>query len=316
MKRRMFVLLGLCLAVALMAAGCLNPASKFPSKPVEIVVPFDPGGAVDTTIRLLTQYSAAKLGGSFVVVNKPGGGAVIGQTEVATAQPDGYKLLAATSSLVSNTITKTVTYTIDSFEPVIMYCFDPEVLIVPANSPFKNLKDVIEAGKARPLIHSTPGASTAHHIAGLIFTDMTGCRFDYVHTTGGSAQVLQLAGEHAEIGMGVYGSVQSLVEQGKLRIIAIASEKRVSNLPDVPTFKEQGVDLLYGAWRGVAAPKGTPKEIINKLHEALKAGFDNPEFQDKMAKAGYPTEYRGPEDFRRYIQNDYKDLKKIEHLLK
>lgn len=313
-----FLIILLILALSITGCGGNNAkqeegdkAIEFPKKPVEIIVPFAAGGAVDTTIRFLTSASEDALGSSFVVVNKPGGGAVIGQTEVANAEPDGYKLLAATSSLVTNTIQKDTSFTIDDFEPVIMYCFDPEILVVSADSNINSIQDLIEEGKKRKLIQSTSGHSTSHHVASLIFTNMTGTEFEYVHTDGGAKQILQIAGGHAEVGMGAYAPFASMIEQGKVRVIGVASENRVPYMKDVPTFKEQGVDLIYGAWRGIAAPKGTPEEVIKLLHDAFKVGMDSDDFTKKMQDAGYPMEYQDYKGFKNYIQNDYDKVKEI-----
>jgi len=310
MKRILLFFVVMLTIVGLIGSVSFAASSVYPEKPIKIVVPFSPGGSVDTTIRILKEVAEKLEGGfSFVIINKPGGGAVIGQTEVAHAKPDGYTLLAATSSVVTNTITKETTYTIDSFEPIIMYCFDPELVLVPGNSPFTTLKEVIESGKENPLINVTSGYSTSHHVAALIFSDMTGCQFDYLHPESGAQQILAIAGGHGEVGMSSYGPAGSLIKGGKIRMIAVASEERLPYIPEIPTFKEEGVDLIWGAFRGVAAPTGTPPEVIKILHNLFKLAMEQEEYQEKMTNAGFPIVYRSSEDFKKYIHNSYEAQK-------
>lgn len=310
-KRRLFVSLVLLVLTAMVAAACSGSSGEYPSKPVEIVVPFNAGGAVDTTIRIIAAEAEKILGQKILVVNKGGGGAVEGQSYVARAKPDGYTLLAATSSLVTNTLTKDVDYSIDSFEPIIMYNWDPEVFVVYADAPFETLYDVIEEGKRNPVSHATSGHSTSHHIAALLLEKATGTQFKYVHTKGGSEQTPMIAGGHALTGLSAWGEVRPMVEQGKLRILAVMSEERDPRIPDVPTFKELGIDLVYGAWRGIAAPKGTPAEIIEKLEDAFRKALESDEVKTKFTEAGFPHMIASAEDFGEYMRADHAMLAEV-----
>lgn len=288
---------------------------KFPEDDIKVIVPFSPGGAVDTTNRILGAKVEEAIDSSIVIQNKPGGGAVVGQTYAVNQPADGYTLLALTSSFVSNIITKDTTYTVDSIEPVMMYCFDPEVLVVNADSDIMSVEDLIAKSKETPLIHSTPGNSTSHHIAGLVFSDLTGAQFDYLHTNGGANQVTQLAGGHAEVGMTIYATALPLVESGKIRILAVASEKRSDRMPDVPTFKELGYDFVYGAFRGIAAPAGTPKEVVLKLQDLYKDALLSDKVKTQFEEAGYPVEYHGSDDFKAYIKKNYESVNSMKDLL-
>lgn len=310
-KRRLVVSFVVLVLTALVAAACSGSGQEYPAKPIEIVVPFNAGGAVDTTIRIIAAEAEKNLGQKILIVNKGGGGAVEGQSYVARAKPDGYTLLAATSSLVSNTLTKEVDYTIDSFDPIIMYNNDPEVLVVYSGSPFESLQDVIEAGKSEPVSHATSGHSTSHHIAAMMLENATGMQFKYVHTKGGSEQTPMIAGGHVLTGLSAWGEVRPMVEQGNLRILGVMAAERDPRIPDVPTFKEQGVDLVYGAWRGIAAPKGTPKEIIDKLHDAFKQALESEDVKTKFAQAGFPHMIADAEEFGEYMKTDYEMLAEV-----
>jgi tripartite-type tricarboxylate transporter receptor subunit TctC len=307
------VILGAGLAAFPGEAGA---QASFPSKPVSIIVPFAAGGAVDTTIRIIAEEAEKGLGQKILVINKPGAGAAEGQGFVARSKPDGYTLLAVTSSMVTNTLTKKVDFTIDSFDPIVLYCFDPEVMLVSSATPFQKLEDMTEAGKKKPILHATPGHSTSHHVAALILEKKTGMKFKYVHTKGGSEQVPMVAGGHAECMLASWGEVRSMAEQGKIRVLGVMSEERDPRLPQVPTYKEKNIPLVYGAWRGIAAPKGTPPEVLEKLLRVFQKALESKDVKDKFEKAEYPLMAKGPKEFQAYIRNDYEDVKQILSMLK
>ncbi|MDP1992463.1 MAG: tripartite tricarboxylate transporter substrate binding protein [Syntrophales bacterium] len=286
-------------------------AEAFPTKPISIVVPFAAGGAVDVTIRIIAQEAEKDLGQKIMVINKPGAGAAEGQGFVARANPDGYTLLAITSSVVTNTLTKKVDFTVDSFSPIVLYCFDPEVMYVNAASPFKTLEELIAAGKKAPVTNATHGHSTSHHIASLIMEDKFGMKFKYIHTKGATEQVPMIAGGHVQSGLGAYGEARSMADQGKIRVIGVMSEERDPRIPNIPTFKEKGYPMNYGAWRGIAGPKGLSPEVLDRLTKAFRAALDNKEVKDKFAKAEYPIMSKGPKDFAAYIKTDLENIKQI-----
>jgi tripartite-type tricarboxylate transporter receptor subunit TctC len=295
------------------AAGA-EPA--FPSKPINMVVPFAAGGAVDTTVRILSEEAEKVLGQKILIVNKAGAGAVEGQSFVARAKPDGYTLLAMTSSVVTNTLTKQVDYTIDSFEPVVLYCFDPEVMFVSAATPFQGLEDLIAAGKKEAVSHATPGHSTSHHLAALLLEQKAGMKFKYIHTKGATEQIPMMAGGHVQSGLAAWGEARSMVDLGKVRAIGVMADTRDPRMPNVPTFKEKGYPMNYGAWRGISAPKGTPPEVLEKLFAAFRTALEKLEVKEKFAKADYPIMLMGPKDFAAYVKTDYGNVKQILELLK
>ena len=310
--RSMFMLL---FVGAVVSGWCVSSAyaaeKPFPSRFLEVVVPFAPGGAVDNTIRMIGAEAEKTLGQKITVLNKPAGGSVEGQRYVANAKPDGYTLLAMTSSIVTNVLTKKVDYTLDSYEPLLMYSFDPMVFVVSASLPYKTLAEVIAAGKEKPLTASTPGKANSKHIAGMILSDRTGMKFNYVHTKGASEGVPMIAGGHVQAGCWSWAEVKPLVEQNKIRPIAVMAEARNPNLPNIPTFKELGYEIYYGAWRGIAAPKGIPPAVKKTLIDAFSQAVKSPAVMEKFAKSGFPVVYNDADGFRKYVEQDYKDLKKM-----
>ena len=316
MNQRMFRCFVMLLIVGAVVSGwCVSGATAaeqpFPSRFLEVVVPFAPGGAVDNTIRMIGAEAEKTLGQKITVLNKPAGGSVEGQRYVANAKPDGYTLLAMTSSIVTNILTKKVDYTLDSYEPLLMYSFDPMVFVISASLPYKTLAEVIAAGKDKPLTASTPGKANSKHIAGMILSDRTGMKFNYVHTKGASEGVPMIAGGHVQAGCWSWAEVKPLVEQDKIRPIAVMAETRNANLPNVPTFKELGHEIYYGAWRGIAAPKGIPPATKQILIDAFTKAINNPAVVDKFNKSGFPVVYNDADGFRKYVEQDYKDLKKM-----
>lgn len=316
-EKRMGVVLLVASVTALFGlSGWAQAQPSFPTKPITIIVPFAAGGAVDTTIRILGEETEKILGQKILVVNKPGAGAAEGQGFVARSKPDGYTLLAMTSSVVTNTLTKKVDFTIDSFTPIVLYCFDPEVMFVSASTPYQTLEDLIIAGKKEPISHATPGHSTSHHLAALMLEKKSGMKFKFVHTKGGGEQVPMVAGGHAKCMLASWGEARSMVEQGKVRVLGVMAQERDPRLPNVPTYKEKGYPIEYGAWRGVAGPKGIPPEILDKLVRAFQSALDRKEVKEKFAKAEYPIMAKGPKDFETHIRADYEDVKQILSMVK
>ncbi|HYB19912.1 MAG TPA: tripartite tricarboxylate transporter substrate binding protein [Thermodesulfobacteriota bacterium] len=290
--------------------------TSFPTKPISMIVPFAPGGAVDTTIRIISEEAEKLLGQKILVINKPGAGAAEGQGFVARSKPDGYTLLAITSSVVTNTLTKKVDFSVDSFDPIVLYCFDPEVMFVSSTSPYQTLEELINAARKESVSHATPGHSTSHHVAGLILEKKIGVKFKFVHTKGAGEQVPMVAGGHAKCMLASWGEARSMVEQGRLRVLGVMSQERDPRLPNMPTFKERGYPIEYGAWRGIAGPQKTPPEVLGKLVRVFKGALDKKEVKEKFAKAEYPIMAKGPKDFEAYIRSDYGDVKQILSMLK
>ena len=293
------------------------PATDFPAKAIDIVVPFSAGGTVDLSCRILATELEKELGQPVSVLNKEGGGAVIGQTYAVTQKPDGYTMLALTSSYVTNVLSGTTTYDMDSIQPIAQYCFDPELIVASADSGIETLDQFLEEGKERELLNSTPGFSTSHHIASLIFARDFGTKFEYMHTVGSSEQTVQLAGGHAEVGFTTYAGAASLIEQGKIKVLAICDKERSENLPDVPTVKEAtGQEFIYGAYRGFAVPAGTPDEVVQVLANAMEKVMASEEVAAQFGNSGLPVTYANTEDFSALLKKDYADMEAIQDLIK
>ncbi|GAA6296424.1 tripartite tricarboxylate transporter substrate binding protein [Enterocloster asparagiformis] len=302
-------------AAADTTAAAAEKTTDYPNKPIDLVVPFAAGGNVDLSCRILAQELEKELGQPVNVLNKEGGGAVVGQTYAVTQKPDGYTMLALTSSYVTNVLSGATTYDMDSITPIAEYCFDPELIVASEASGIETIEQFMEVGKEKVLLNSTPGFSTSHHIASLIFTQKTGIEFEYMHTNGSAEQTVQLAGGHAEVGMTTYAGAASLIEQGKIKVLAICADERSDILPDVPTLKESGVDFVYGAYRGLAVPAGTPDEVVQILSDAMAKVMASEEVKTQFDNSGFPITYTDAATFKEFLANDYVSMEAIQDLI-
>ncbi len=280
-------------------------AEDYPSKTIDLVVPFDPGGSVDTTSRIIAETANTFLDGAELsVVNRAGGGGVVGQTSVANAAPDGYSLLAMTSSVVTNPQMKGASYSIDDFKPVALYNLDPEVIVVPTGSPIQSAQEFMAAAKDKKLNIVVSGVGTSHHMSGLAIERVSDVSFNYIPTKGFGAQVQAVVGGHADGALWPLGEATAQAEAGGVRILALAAEERTARFPDVPTFQEVGIDIpIWATFRGWAVPAATPDEVVTKLAALMKQTYDTPAYVEKMKAAGYTATYRDAAGFKFVIDN-------------
>lgn len=286
------------------AADGAKPAN-FPKKNITIIVPYDAGGGVDITTRLVTDAAGKDYfdGKSLIVENRPGGGAVVGHTAVANADPDGYTLLAYTSAIVNNPLLKDVTYKLSDFKTLGMVCFDPEILTVPASSPYKTFDEFIAYAKENTIKLATPGHSTAHHIAAMQFAKEYGLKFEYLHNDSSAVQLQQLMGGHCDAAFMAVGETVSAINDGTIIGLAMGDEERNPNIPDVPTFKECGGTMVSGAFRGFACRADVPDDIYNYLVSEFDKIITSDKFIQAMNDAAIPYSYRNAADFQAYAES-------------
>lgn len=294
MKKLLFAL-----ALTIMTCGA---AQAFPDKDVKIIVPFAPGGGVDVTVRFLSELAPKYLNGkSLIVENMPGGGAVIGQTAGAKARPDGYTLLAYTSSVISNPMQKQTTYTHTDFALVNMYCFDPEVLVVPKGSPFTTLQGYLDAAKKEEISMATPGHSTSHHLAAILLEKAFGAKFGYIHTSSSTQQMTQILGGHVQSAMMALGEITSYLQDGSLVVLGLMSDAKYPGAENIPRFSSVGFKTEWGAFRGIAAPAKTPQNVVKALSDAFEKMAKDPAFIGRMEKAGFPMQVYNGKEFAKYV---------------
>ena len=277
--------------------------ADYPARDIRLVVPFEPGGAGDTTSRIIAEAANATLDGAEIaVVNRSGGGGIVGQTFVSRSRADGYTVLAMTSSTVTNPILKGASFSVEDFIPVAMYNFDPEVIAVATDSPIKNIDDLIAAasnGKPNMVI---AGIATAHHMAGLAIEQNTGLTFNYLPLRGFGKQLQAVMGQHVDGAFWPLGEAASHIEAGSIRILALAADERDARFPEVPTFEEAGLGVsIWATFRGWAVPAGTPDEVVDALAGVLADVHASEAYRQRMTAAGYEPVYRGPQAFKTVI---------------
>jgi tripartite-type tricarboxylate transporter receptor subunit TctC len=281
-------------AAALLFATCTaSTAQGFPTKPVHIVVPYAAGGITDIVARLLAQKLGERWGQQVVVDNKPGANAQIGTELVLRSQPDGYTLLvSADSTFVMNQhLYKGLKYDpLEDFAPISGLGSSPQALVVNPATPLKTVSDLIAYGKSHPgeLNYGTFGAGSSGHLNIEMLRMMTGARFTPVHYRGAAPAINDLLGGHIQFMIVSVGLVAGASQSGKLRAIAIGSEKRLPQFPDTPTLAENDLHgFEKGSWYGLVAPKGTPPEIIKKISDDTQAIFNDPTFQEQSLGRSY-----------------------------
>jgi tripartite-type tricarboxylate transporter receptor subunit TctC len=237
---------------------------------------------------------------------------VAGAKEVTMARPDGYTLGFFSTGVVTTQYTVPTPTDLKDYEPISFINMDPAALAVNANSPFKTLEDLVSYAKKNPEklnFGIAPGSS--NHIMTAIFAKAAGLKLYFVPFKGGGERSVALAGKHIDADMDVPAIYKSLVEAGKVRILGVASEKRVSLYKELPTFREQGVDCVTGSWHGVFAPKGTPKEVLSIVEKALEKTSKNPNFVEVMHKANIGVHYMNREEFIRFLEKEDVRIKEI-----
>jgi tripartite-type tricarboxylate transporter receptor subunit TctC len=281
-------------------------AADFPTKEVQIIIPWAAGGATDLIFRALAATTGKHLGKAVVVVNKTGGAGAVGYTEAMQSKPDGYTLVSAITPLTIVPHQVKTAFTYKSFEPVINVVDDPSMFLVRSDAPWKSLKEFLDYAKKNPdmITVGNSGAGGGVHLVALAFERAAGVKFNHIPFAGGGPSVTALLGGHVNaVSVSPPEGIEH-VKAGKLKIIALFSEKRFEMFPDVPTVKEQGVDFAMGMWRGLVAPKGTPPDVINKLHDAFKQGMNDPVFKKNAKDMAVNLRYLGPEAFGKLMAHD------------
>jgi tripartite-type tricarboxylate transporter receptor subunit TctC len=288
-------------------------AQQFPAKEVQIVIPYAAGGATDLVFRALAASSQKYLGKAVVVVNKPGGAGAVGFTDVAQAKPDGYTLVTAITPLTILPHQVKTAFTYQNFEPIINVVQDPAMFQVRADAPWKTLQEFLEYARKNPgmITVGNSGAGGGVHLIALAFEKAAGVKFNHIPFAGGGPSVTALLGGHVNAVSVSPPEGIAHVKAGKLRIIALFSESRMPDFPNVATVREQGVDFAMGQWRGLAAPKGTPPEVVKVLHDAFKKGMEDPAFVKNAADMSVALAYVGSAEFGKLMAADHARYAKL-----
>ena len=304
------------LALGLAAATGAH-AQAWPNKPVTLLVPFPPGGSTDMIARTLAPKLQEKLGNSFIVDNKAGAGGTVGAAQAKRAAPDGYTIFVSSLGpfVIGPHLIKGVAYdALKDFDYITVAVQAPNVLTVPANSPHKTLADVLAFHKANPgkMSFASAGNGTSDHLTAELFWQQTGTSGLHIPYKGGAPAMADLLGGQVDATFMNINTGITNIKGGKLRALAITSDKRSPLLPDVPTMDESGVKgVTVYSWQAFAAPKGLPADIKAKLHEALVAGLNDPTVKPKLLELGFEIVGNTPEQFTAFQASEFARWKKV-----
>ncbi len=295
------------LAIAL-AATSPAAAQDYPTKPIELVVPFVAGGTTDNIARLIAQRFSESWGQTVVVNNRPGGGSTIGTNAVAKAAPDGYTLLVTTIGFAINAGLQKLPYDpINDFTPITELASLPLMLVVHASVPATNLQEFIALAKSQPggWDYASSGIGTSPHLAAEMFKSAAGVDLIHVPYKGNAEAMNSLLGGHVKIYFALVPAALQHIKAGTLRALAVTTEKRLPYLPDVPTIAEQGFPgYEISSWQGVFAPAGTPKEVVAKINGELARMVNTPEMRARMSREGADPVGSTPDAFAGRVRSE------------
>jgi tripartite-type tricarboxylate transporter receptor subunit TctC len=304
------------LFVAVAAVGLLLglgpvPAEDYPTRPIKMIVPFTPAGPIDTMARLIAQHLSEKLKQQVIVDNRPGAGSTIGVKAASLAEPDGYTLLFGSSGslAVAPSLYSKLDYdTRTSFVPIATVALLPHVLVISPSLPVKSIQEFIDYAKARPgKLNYGAGLGTPPHLLSTLFKVKTDIDIVFIPYKGAAQSITDLLAGRTQMTIDGLTVLYPLIEQGKLRALAVATEKRWHALPDVPTLKELGYpEFVTDAWTGVVAPAGTPPAIVAKLNATINEGLRSQPMQANLARFSAIPKIGTPEDFKNFLDQQIK----------
>jgi len=294
-------------------------AQAYPTKGIQLIVPFPPGGSTDLTGRVVANYLSKKWGQPISVVNKPGAGGTTGVVFALQSKSDGYTMLMNVSSAgtLNPAIERKLPYKWDDPTFIAQTNISPLVFVVKADSPWKNLREVVEDVKKDPTRFkygtSGPGGPSTFAIAQLFESaGVDPTKLARIVLQGGAPTVTAVAGGHVDFAAQNLSEVISLIEAKKIRGLAVTTSKRVKQLPDIPTGKEAGFPALnLVGWNGITGPPNLPDYVIKKWDDGIREAIKDPHFVEEMERIGADPAYLGPKDFKAYLQEQYQSAFKI-----
>jgi len=303
MKRLSFFIFILFFAVEGLAQG-------WPSRPIRMVVPLSPGGFADVPGRILAARLSSSLGYNVFVENRPGAGGTIGADFVAKSAPDGYTLLfTGTPHVISAWIYKKLPYDpLKDFEPVALVASGPYVLVVNPQLPVHSIRELIAAAKAQPgkIDYASSGNGSAQHLVSALFASMAGIELNHVPYKGSGPAMQDLLGGQVKVSFAGIPNVLPHVKAGRLRALAVSTPQRSPDLPDVPTAAEAGVPGYQATlWLNLAAPAGTPGEIVQRIYAETAKALQDAELQQNFRAAGVEASPMSPQELAGFMRGEY-----------
>jgi tripartite-type tricarboxylate transporter receptor subunit TctC len=301
-------LAGAWILCAVLAAAAPARAADYPAGPVKWVVPYPPAGTTDVLARIVAQWLTEKMGQPFVVENKPGAGNNIGVEAVVNAPPDGYTMLLVNpANGINATLYKELKFNfIRDVAPVAGLVRTPNVMEVTPSFPAKTVQEFIDYCKANPgkINMASSGSGTSVHLSGELFKTMTGCDMTHVPYKGAGPALIDLIGGQVHVIFDNLPSSAGHIRSGRIRALAVTSAEREPSMPQLPTVAETVPGYEATAWFGIGMPKGTPREIIDKVNAAVNRALADPKLRERLAELGGKPIPGTPEDFGKVIADE------------
>jgi tripartite-type tricarboxylate transporter receptor subunit TctC len=287
---------------------------SFPSKPIEVIVAYKAGGGTDTGARILTSAAEKLMDQPLVILNKPGADGELGFTELANAKADGYTIgFINLPTFVSLPLQRETQYSKEDVTPILNHVYDPGVLVVRGDSEWTTLEEFVAYAKENPeaITVSNNGTGASNHIGAAHLAYEADIKLTHVPFGGSADMLAALRGGHVNATVAKISEVAALAKSGELRILASFTDERLAAFEEVPTLTEMGYPVLFGSARAIVAPKGTPDEIVQKLHDVLKEAIESEEHMEAAKNANLPIQYMSPEDLQKYMDDSEEYLKGI-----
>ena len=304
-----------CLTILCGVGNVAMASDRFPSRAIEFYCPWPAGGGLFMSQRVVAQVASERLGRPVIVIAKPGAGGAVAAEYVTSSEPDGYKLFLFNSGTNGiNVAVRDVRYKNSDFDLICGVYVDNLVLLVPEKSPIKSIADLVKIAKKQPgkLKFASSGVGTSSHLAAELFNQVAGIKTTHVPFQGGAKTYAAIVGGHVDYSIYYYGPIKGVVDAGKIRMLAQANAKRVTNLPNVPTFSELGYpQMLFNVWYGVAGAKGLSPDVSKTLQNAFAKAAQDKTLAKMLHKLGYTEHYMPKEAFQEFVNQEVTKFKKI-----
>jgi len=292
-------------ACALTVPAAALAQSTFPSKPIELVVPYPAGGGTDVLARAFALAAVKHLPQPLVVVNKPGAAGAIGWADVLNGKEPGYKVAVLATDLMTQPNMGLTKITHEDFTPIARLNYDPAAITVRTDAPWKTVEEFVAAAKKGDFRIGNGGNGSTWHLAAAAVEDKTGVKFNHIPFAGANPAALSLLGGHIEAITVSAAEVYPHVAAGKLRLLAVMSDQRIKGFENVPTLKERGLDISIGTWRGLAVAKGTPPEVVAVLRAATAKAVQEQSLRDALDKQNMGYAYAEGDAFGAVMARDH-----------
>ncbi|WP_029011309.1 tripartite tricarboxylate transporter substrate binding protein [Azospirillum halopraeferens] len=300
---------------AVVSAGLVAgaQAAEYPTKQIELIVPYAAGGGTDLVARAFADAANRHLPKAIGVVNKTGGAGAVGLTEIMAARPDGYKVGMGTVEITMLPHLGLARFTVEDFTPIARLNAEPSAVTVNADAPWQTIEEFLAHAKANPgkVRIGNSGTGAIWHLAAEAMAKKAEVSFNHVPYDGANPAVTALLGNHIEAVTVSPAEVSSHVAAGKLRILAVMDEKRSATFPNVPTLTEKGIDVTVATWRGIVVPKRTPKDVVETLRSTARAAADEASFREQLQKMNLTHAYADSDAFKAVMEKDNAFFKEL-----